>query len=64
MKVIYYEIAETPSTNVTAKQFMHVWNPFALTVVSTKNKPMERGNLIGLGYLQIKTSPYHCAFHY
>ncbi|AFS27409.1 biotin--[acetyl-CoA-carboxylase] ligase [Chlamydia psittaci] len=43
MKVIYYEIAETPSTNVTAKQFMHVWNPFALTVVSTKKQTDGKG---------------------
>lgn len=43
MKVIYYEIAETPSTNATAKQFMHVWNPFALTVVSTQKQTNGKG---------------------
>ncbi|QXE26757.1 biotin--[acetyl-CoA-carboxylase] ligase [Chlamydia buteonis] len=43
MKVIYYEIAETPSTNATAKQLMHVWNPFALTVVSTQKQTDGKG---------------------
>ncbi|WP_348663267.1 biotin--[acetyl-CoA-carboxylase] ligase [Chlamydia vaughanii] len=43
MKVIYYEIAETPSTNETAKQLMHLWNPYALTVVSTQNQTEGKG---------------------
>ncbi|AAD19004.1 BirA [Chlamydia pneumoniae TW-183] len=36
MKVIYYEIEEIPSTNTMAKSYMHLWDPYALTVISTK----------------------------
>lgn len=43
MKVIYYEIAETPSTNETAKQLMHLWNRSALTVVSTQKQTTGKG---------------------
>ncbi|QVE49427.1 biotin--[acetyl-CoA-carboxylase] ligase [Chlamydia crocodili] len=43
MKVIYYEIAETPSTNETAKQLMHLWNPYALTVISTQKQTAGKG---------------------
>ncbi|BAE80885.1 biotin synthetase [Chlamydia felis Fe/C-56] len=43
MKVIYYEIAETPSTNATAKQLIHLWNPQALTVVSTRKQTEGKG---------------------
>ncbi|VVT43123.1 Bifunctional ligase/repressor BirA [Chlamydia avium] len=43
MKIVYYEIAETPSTNETAKQLMHLWNPCALTIVSTQNQTKGKG---------------------
>ncbi|MEF9519669.1 biotin--[acetyl-CoA-carboxylase] ligase [Chlamydia crocodili] len=43
MKVIYYEIAETPSTNETAKQLMHLWSPHVLTVISTQKQTAGKG---------------------
>lgn len=43
MKVVYYEIETTPSTNETAKKQMHLWNPYALTVVSTRKQTAGKG---------------------
>lgn len=43
MKIVYYEIATTPSTNETAKQLMHLWHPYALTVISTQNQTEGKG---------------------
>ncbi|WP_284441500.1 biotin--[acetyl-CoA-carboxylase] ligase [Chlamydia gallinacea] len=43
MKIVHYEIAETPSTNETAKQLMHLWNPYVLTIVSTQNQTEGKG---------------------
>lgn len=43
MKVIYYEVAKTPSTNTEAKRLMHLWDPYALTVVTTKHQTAGKG---------------------
>ncbi|ANH78662.1 biotin--[acetyl-CoA-carboxylase] ligase [Candidatus Chlamydia sanziniae] len=43
MKVIHYEIEKTPSTNDIAKEYMHLWNPYALTVISTHYQTHGRG---------------------
>ncbi|SPN73978.1 Bifunctional protein BirA,biotin--protein ligase,Uncharacterized conserved protein,biotin--[acetyl-CoA-carboxylase] ligase,Biotin/lipoate A/B protein ligase family [Chlamydia serpentis] len=43
MKVIYYDIEETPSTNTLAKTYMHLWDPYALTIISTTNQTEGRG---------------------
>ncbi|WP_100934261.1 biotin--[acetyl-CoA-carboxylase] ligase [Candidatus Chlamydia corallus] len=43
MKVIYYEIEKIPSTNTMATSYMHLWNPYALTVISTKCQTAGKG---------------------
>ncbi|WP_201456380.1 biotin--[acetyl-CoA-carboxylase] ligase [Chlamydia sp. 17-3921] len=43
MKIIYYEVAKTPSTNAEAKKLMHLWDPKALTVVTTQNQTAGKG---------------------
>ncbi|EPP34780.1 biotin--[acetyl-CoA-carboxylase] ligase [Chlamydia ibidis] len=45
MKVIYYEIAKTSSTNITAKKLIPFLPPYALTVISTKNQTAGRGKI-------------------
>lgn len=43
MKEIYYEIASTDSTNTTAKRGMSLWDPYALTIVTTRKQTAGRG---------------------
>lgn len=43
MKEIYYEIARTESTNTTAKEGLSLWDPYALTVITTREQTAGRG---------------------
>lgn len=43
MKIIYYEIAETSSTNLTAKELGNYFCPQALTVVFTQKQIHGKG---------------------
>jgi Biotin-(acetyl-CoA carboxylase) ligase len=43
MKEIYYEIASTDSTNATAKKGISLWDPYALTVVTTREQTAGKG---------------------
>lgn len=43
MRVVYYEIAETPSTNLVAKQLISFFDPYALTVVTTRSQTAGLG---------------------